>query len=346
MRLLRFAIACAAIAGACGARADTRGGEAASSPALLPPSAGDAANRPLGSRLDAIRLAQIVPDTAPAEATTGNPSLPPLKWVGLLVIPTPTQKDPTAIVECTAQFIKPNVVLTAAHCVRDLVASPTGPWPDATKGTFWLQYQNQEGTPFKIRCAAVNPLWRLPSNYASMKQDDQADAQHVIFQHDFAMLLVDGVSPTGAMPYALDWKGTVDYATRVGYAADIFNGQIIQKSGGAVFFADAIPMLPRSYPGIVVQWAPITDLTAGTSGGAWIANFSTEEKPDANKLIAVTSFQFGAYPGGEGAAYLTAAEFNPLLAEVSNGCKQAPAPPPAQSPAPSGSGGTNRGGGP
>jgi len=328
MRLLRFAVVCAAVAaGACQARADGRAPDAALPGAIrLSPFAGAAAPAappPLGARADAMRVAQIIPDTSPPERTTGNPSLPPLKWVGLLVIPEPTDKDPNAIGECTGQFIKPNVVLTAAHCIRDIVDSPTGPWPDATKGTFWLQYQNQEGTPFKIRCAEINPLWRLPPNYASMKKEDQIDAQRTIFQHDFAMLLIDGVSPTGAMSYALDWKGNVAYATRVGYAADIFNGQIVQKSGGAVFFADAIPMMPKSYPGIVVQWAPITDLTSGTSGGAWVANFSTEDKPDANKLIAVTSFQFVAYPGGEGAAYLTAAEFNPLLADVLNGCKGA-----------------------
>ena len=54
-----------------------------------------------------IHLTQVIPDTAPAEATTGNPSLAPLKWVGLLAIPDPTDKDPRAIVECTGQFIKP-----------------------------------------------------------------------------------------------------------------------------------------------------------------------------------------------------------------------------------------------
>jgi len=47
----------------------------------------------------------------------------------------------------------------------------------------------------------------------------------------------------------------------------------------------------------------------------------------------VTSFQFTNYPGGEGAAYLTAAEFNPLLAYVSGGCKGGGAtPPPAPAP--------------
>ncbi|HYA73643.1 MAG TPA: hypothetical protein VEF36_10865 [Roseiarcus sp.] len=213
------------------------------------------------------------------------------------------------------------MLLTAAHCLKDLPANQAGPWPDVTKGTFWLQYQNQQGTPFKILCGAANPLWALPANYASMTPAEKNDAQRIAYQHDFAMILVDGTSPTGVMPYALDWKGNVSYATRVGYAGDILDGQIIQKSGGAVFFADAIPMLPKSYPNIVVQWAPVTDLTAGASGGAWIANFSTTEGTSKNILVAVTSFQFLSYPGGEGAAYLTSAEFNPLLAFVSNGCK-------------------------
>lgn len=295
-----------------------------------------------------IQLAQVIPDTAPAEATTGNPSLAPLKWAGLLAIPDPTDNDPRAIIECTGQFIKPNVVLTAAHCLRDLADNPTGPWPDVTKGTFWLQYQNQEGTPFKILCGAVNPLWTLPGNFAAMKNADKDDAKLAADQHDFAMLLTDGESPTGVMPYALDWKGKYGYATRIGYASDILNGQIVQKSGGAVFFADAIPMLDKSFPGIVVQWAPTTDLTFGTSGGAWIVNFSTTDGAGKNALIAVTSFQFTDYPGGEGAAYLTAAEFNPLLAYVSSGCKGgAAAAPPAASPSPSGAtrGGHSSGGG-
>jgi hypothetical protein len=232
-------------------------------------------------------VAQIIPESAKAEATTGNPSLAPLKWVGMLVVPTPTKDDPTSIEECTAQFITVSVLLTAAHCVKDIINNPTGPWADVTKGTFWLQYQNQEGTPYKILCAAANPLWKLPANYASMKNSDKNDAQRNAFEHDFAMILVDGSSTTGVMPYALDWKGKVSYVTRVGYAGDILDGQIIQKSGGALFFADSVPMLPRNYPNIVVQWAPITDLTEGTSGGAWIANFSTAEGDNNNILVAV-----------------------------------------------------------
>ncbi|THD48270.1 MAG: hypothetical protein E7774_03235 [Bradyrhizobium sp.] len=286
--------------------------------------------RPPDARL---RLAQVIPDTSPAEANIGNPSLAPLKWVGLLAIPDPTDKNPLSIVECTGEFIKPNVVLTAAHCLRDLPENQTGPWPDVTKGTFWLQYQNQQGTPFKVLCGAVNPLWTLPSNFASLSDDDKDDAKLVAYQHDFAMLLIDGQSPTGVMPYMLDWKGKYGYATRVGYSSDILNGQVVEKAGGAVFFADAIPMLAKSFPAIVVQWAPTTELTSGSSGGAWIANFNTTEGANQNLLIAVTSFSFDDYPGGEGAAYLTAKEFNPLLDFVSKGCQSAP-PAPSSPPAP------------
>ncbi len=107
----------------------------------------------------------------------------------------------------------------------------------------------------------------------------------------------------------------------VGYAGDILDGQIIQDSHGIVFFADAIPMFGQSLPSLVVHWQSRTDLTSGTSGGGWIANFSGTEAATNNVLIAVTSFSDSGYPGAEMATYLTAAEFNPLLTYVSNGCK-------------------------
>src|ERR1019366_410026 len=154
------------------------------------------------------RLAQLFPAVAAPESTTGNPSLPPLMWVGLLIIPNPTPQNPNQLTLCTAQFITPNVLLTAAHCIKDLPANPTGPWPDPTKGIFYLQYQNDSGRgPFNIVCAAANPLWTYPSNYASMTPAQQQTALPTAAQHDFAMILVNQNSPTGAMPYAIDWKG-------------------------------------------------------------------------------------------------------------------------------------------
>lgn len=255
-------------------------------------------------------------------STTGNPSVAPLKWVGLLINPTPTQNKPGQFDGCSGQFIKPNIVLTAAHCIKNIATNPTGPWYDLTKQKFVLQYQNGEGShTFKTLCAAANSQWTLPSNFSSLNKAQQGAALRAASEHDYAMVLVDGDSPTGTMPYMLDWKGKAEKAVRVGYAADILDGEIIQQARGIVFFSDAIPMFPESPPNLVVHWQSITDFTDGSSGGAWITNFSTEEGPGKNVLIAVTSFRNDDYPGATLGAYLTAAEFNPLLDYVSNGCK-------------------------
>ncbi len=281
----------------------------------------DLDKRPSGVVLPADGVTRVA-QNEPQVANTGNPSVAPLKWVGLLISPNPTKDHPNQVAECTGQFIKPNIVLTAAHCIKDVTDNPTGPWFDLTKQTFVLQYQNGEGShTFKTVCAATAPGWAVPSNYATLKGGQKAKAQRAASEHDFALVLVDGNSPTGTMPYALDWKGKVSAAVRVGYAADILDGEIIQQAEGIVFFSNAIPMFPESPPNLVVHWQSVTDLSQGSSGGAWIANFSTDEGTNNNILIAVTSFGNSDYPGAVMGAYLTAAEFNPLLAYVSNGCK-------------------------
>ncbi len=255
-------------------------------------------------------------------ASTGNPSVAPLKWVGMLINPIPTKNSPNEISACTGQFIKPNIVITAAHCIKDLPDNPTGPWYDLSKQKFILQYQNGEGShTFKTICAATAPGWQLPANYATLKNAQKNQLERAASQHDFALVLVDGNSPTGTMPYALDWKGKASHAVRVGYASDILDGEIIQQSGGIVFFANDIPMFPELPANLIVHWQSITDLTSGSSGGAWIANFSTEGGDNTNVLIGVTSFGNSDYPGAVMGAYLTAAEFNPLLNYVANGCK-------------------------
>jgi hypothetical protein len=160
-----------------------------------------------------------------------------------------------------------------------------------------------------------------------MSQGQQDAAMNAASAHDFAMILVNGTSPTGSMQYALDWKVKYTHAERVRYPGDIFDAAIVQKAPGIVFFGDSIPLGQCASPNLVVQWGPITDATQGMSGGAWVANVDSNEGPANNILLAVTSFgaqsQRGSqlYPGGTFAAYLTAAELNPLLASVSNGCK-------------------------
>jgi hypothetical protein len=291
---------------------------------------------PQGSKAgdNRIRLAQIGPPTAPVEESSGNPSFAPFKWVGLLNEPHPTKDHPNQSTSCTAQFIAPRVLLTAGHCIKDLPPDPTVPPSDPKTWTFWLQYQNFVGVKFNVVCAKENPKWVLPANFASMTNDQQNAAMDEAYQHDFGMILVDHDSPTGVMPYALDWKGKVTYAYRVGYPENILDSEIVQSVPGIVFFTDALPMnVPRyaqpnmSSPNIVGQWGPITDATQGMSGGAWVYDPDPTEAANSNILVAVTSFgpfnrfKQPFYPGGTFAAYLTAAEFNPLFTSVAKGCQ-------------------------
>jgi hypothetical protein len=279
------------------------------------------------AREDGIRVAQA--PTLPWEQTTGSPSVAPFKWVGLLKNTTTTKNSPKGW-DCTAQFVKPNILLTAGHCLIDLTSGLPLAAIDPSKITFLLQYQSELASQtFKAVCAAASPQWTLPSNYNSMSDADKVAAQSIARQHDFSLILVDGTSPTGAMEYALDWKGKYAFAGRVGYPGDILNGDIVQLAPGIVFFANQLP-LPQGWnlANEVVQWGPVTDATHGMSGGAWVANVSDTEGPNKNVLIAVTSggpelgnTDIPWFSGGTWAAYLTAAEFNPLLQFVANGCK-------------------------
>lgn len=361
MRIPYIAILCLALsAGAEGIWANTASPETATvgigrlpgaqAAKHMAPPPGAAKARDGVTRLADIELWPVVP--AP-EASTGNPSFAPLKWVGLLVMPDPTH--PNRIFTCTAQFIAPSVLLTAGHCLSDLGDTPTGPWPDPKKGVFYLQYQDDIGVEFNIVCGATASTYTLSPTWRTMTQDQRDAAwkamsraqQNAAFsaasQHDLAMLLVGhttssggmqvATSPTGFMPYQLDWranyqkdrKGKYTHITRVGYPGSILGGAIVQKVSGSMFFSDMIPIGYNS-SNIVVQWGPLTDFTSGSSGGAWIGNFSLAEGKDKdgdpyNVLLAVTSLHDDNYPGAEFASYLTAADFNPLFAYVQNGCK-------------------------
>jgi hypothetical protein len=280
---------------------------------------GPAASRKL--RHNVTRLAQ-----AASGVSFGDITLPPFTWAGALETPTTSaqERDPDSSPWCTAQFIAASVLLTAGHCLKDLEDDPTTSGYDLTKAVFVLQYHdNGEGTRFRVKCGRANPEWKYPKGYKQMGKSDRDGAYWTAVQHDFAMVLVDGISPTGHISYALDWKGKFKYAVRIGYPEDILGGNRIMQMGGPISFPSDSGVHQfdfKPYPNVVAQLGSTDQLSYGSSGGAWIATDPTTKSPT---LIAVdsggglTDFP----PSEEFAAYLTAREFNPLLESVSNGCK-------------------------
>ena len=276
--------------------------------------------------VDAAGLAQLTEaKDKPSKPTpnikdTGNPSVAPVKWVGLVM----TRLSQKEIEYCTGQFIAPRVVLTAGHCVKDIDKNT---WNDVNNMSFILQFQNGEGSHvYKVVCTAALDAYAHPANYASLNADQQNEADLAAHQNDFAMILVDSDSLTGTIAWQGDWKGKWLGATRIGYPGDILNGEVVQQAHGIVFFADAIPIFTnngstQSFPNLVVHWQHNTKLTQGSSGGAWVVNFDPTEAKGSNIAISVSSFLMTDLAGAMFGPYLTAANVNALLQFTQNGCK-------------------------
>jgi trypsin len=270
-----------------------------------------------------MQLAQA--KTAPPKPTlnlrdTGNPSVAPVKWVGLVM----TKLGQNEIEYCTGQFIAPRVVLTAGHCVKDIDKNT---WNDVNNMSFILQFQNGEGSHvYKVVCTAALDAYSHPANYATLNQDQQQVADLAAHQNDFAMILVDSDSLTGTIAWQGDWKGKWLGATRIGYPGDILNGEVVQQAHGIVFFADSIPIFTdngatQSFPNLVVHWQRSTKLTQGSSGGAWVANFDPAEGQGNNIAIGLSSFIMKDFAGAIFGPYLTAANMNALLQFTQKGCQ-------------------------
>jgi hypothetical protein len=198
-----------------------------------------------------------------AERKTGDPKSIPLRWAGKF-----GGKGPDGDYSCSAQFITLNVVLTAAHCVRD---DTTGEW--FKDFIFALQYQNREATQWvKPKCYSVWNQWV----HGSSDNDEH-------WHFDYAMLLTEAQSMTGNFGWHYNYQPS-DYSTaiKVGYPADILDGQVVQMDGGPLTF-------PEERPGIVRLHHGNPKDAEGSSGGAWVADFSTSTQTNGNHVISVTS---------------------------------------------------------
>ena len=234
-------------------------------------------------------------------ALAGNPTVAPLNRAGMLLYET--LKGASGV--CTAQFVASNVILTAAHCVRD---RETGKFFDVSKMFFGLQYQNgQASRVFKSQCSFTVRGWVMPS-VPNMTAQQKSVALSKTWQFDYAFIVLDGRSPNGWNEVTANWKsGEWRGATATGYPGKLLDGAVIQQKRGNLFTLQQVDIAEDpDLENVLVLWHGALDFTQGSSGGAWIGNMGSDtSKPDNNRVLSVTSFGMpNSRPGASFGPYL------------------------------------------
>lgn len=254
-------------------------------PVLTPgsPAIGPVISRP------APPTAVFPPSDSPSKAQNipENLKTPPLKWAGKLFY-----RAPGGDAVCSAQFIAPGVILTAAHCVRDHI---TGQY--YSNFAFALQYHHGAySRRYGWKCIATPDEW--------------VDRSEKRYQRDYAMLLAEDTSPTGHFGWRPDGSATNESIVKIGYPQDIDSGQIMRVATGPVVLHEGV---------IELRHGDVNN-KQGSSGGAWIAKYQTASDPESNLAISVTSFGVETQPGVAYGPYFDD-KFKRMLEYVSNGCQ-------------------------
>jgi hypothetical protein len=202
----------------------------------------------------------------PPSGREASPSSYPLRWAGRLFWSRPGNGQ-WVDNSCSAQFIAPNMILTAAHCVRN---DATGEW--GRNFQFALQFdRGRYSHVYQPHCLGTRPdAFQQGSDTMSWRA------------RDYALILTAQPSQTGHFGWQLDWRGAYPEATALGYPLDIQQGNVMQVMSGPLFF-------PSDLGGMVVMRGAIPGFGPGASGGAWIGNFNTDNWKAGNRVISVSA---------------------------------------------------------
>lgn len=234
---------------------------------------------------------------------SGDMTATPLKWSGLWET---TDNPDQGFESCTGQFITDDIVLMAAHCVRDRFTGKyidTGNGADLSNSFFLLQWENNKFSEvYRPLCEYTYDNWvvalkpgETPDNFRGWSQET-AEAVDSSWMWDFAMVKVDHKSITGHYNYAID--SGADAAVGTGYpAAPLGSAAVIELDPGDVLPTSEISSL-KTVPSEQVLWHGNTEFTQGASGGAWVANFDTQtDSPKTNIIVGLNSFILPSRPG-------------------------------------------------
>ena len=159
------------------------------------------------------------------ERAAGDVNTMPLVFAGKMFF-----SKPDGDFMCSAQFISKNVLLTAAHCVRDDKSGDF--WKNIT---FFLQYdKGRASAKYTQNCVATFDSWVQEGNDKYLS--------------DFAMILVNEDSKTGWFGTEWDWQGEYKSATKIGYPVGIAQGEVIQVLPGPISVATASSSCATAIP--------------------------------------------------------------------------------------------------
>jgi hypothetical protein len=125
-----------------------------------------------------------------------------------------------------------------------------------------------------------------------------------------AMLLADEESDVGHFGWRSGWDTDLYSELRkVGYPSNIKSGEVIQVERGPVSVKDGLVELRHGNP-----------LSGGgSSGGAWIGDYTISSESPANYIVSVTSFSYNGRPDVDYGPYFDS-DFRKLLDHVRGGC--------------------------
>jgi Trypsin len=227
---------------------------------------------------------------ARASGVSGSVATRPLYWAGKFFF---TKSDGPKV--CSAQFISPGIVITAAHCIRD---DNTGQW--YSNLLYRHQYdRGKSARDFGAECFTTYNGWVSPENSK--------------WEWDYAILKLRGGADQGHFGWQAGWWGTYNSAPKIGYPGAIEQGQIMQVDFGR--------LIKGRTPRLIGLAHGNPRNAEGSSGGAWVGKYETSgNDPRGNYVISVTSHHMGEDRGTTYGPYW-GDDMEKLLNHAKRGCR-------------------------